>query len=475
MDGAGERGTGAPAPRPDSRIPPHSQEAERAVLGCALQDAVRILDLCIEKQLEPASFYVHNHQRLFETMLELHSDRKPVDFITVTERLREQNLLDSLGGEEELGRLISSTPTTAHAEYYIQRVYETHLTRRIIDAAREVTEDCYKTDLEAEGLLSSTEEKFFSLSESRVSVERAWKDLVGDEMDEVEILIREKKSVTGISTGFVDIDEILLGMQAGDIIVLAARPSMGKTSLALNIAENVALGARGFDPRPVAVFSLEMSAESLVRRMICSHAEVPSQQLATGQVGTGDHRKLISAADTLRGAPIYVDDSAGLEAVELRARARRLKRKSNIQFIVIDYLQLMNYSKYARDGRQRETAAISGALKAMAKELRVPVLVLSQLSRANETRDSSRGIPKLSDLRDSGAIEQDADVVMLLRRPSRYSADPDHDDKRLAIVDIAKHRNGPIGEIKLDFEETYTKFGNRDQHHVSSQEFQTEG
>ncbi len=475
MAGAGETGPGAQAPRPDSRVPPHSQESERAVLGCALQDADRVLDLCIEKQIEPASFYIHNHQRLFETMLELHADHKPVDFITVTERLRETNLLDTLGGEEELGRLISSTPTTAHAEYYIQRVYETHLTRRIIDAAREVTEDCYKTDLGAEDLLSTTEEKFFSLSETRASVERSWKDLVADEMDEVEILIREKKSVTGVSTGFIDIDEKLLGMQAGDILVLAARPSMGKTSLALNIAENVALGARGFDPRPVAVFSLEMSAESLVRRMICCHAEVPSQQLAMGQVGTAEHRKLISAADALRGAPIFVDDSAGLEAMELRARARRLKRKYDVQFIVIDYLQLMNYSKFARDGRQRETAAISGALKAMAKELKVPVLVLSQLSRAPETRDTKSAVPKLSDLRDSGAIEQDADVVMLLRRPSRYSADPKHEDKRLSIVDIAKHRNGPTGEVELDFEESYTKFGNRSHHHDSAADYQTEG
>lgn len=475
MAGAGDVGAGAQAPRPESRVPPHSQEAERAVLGCALQDASRILDLCIEKQIEPASFYIYNHQCLYEAMLTLHSDRKPVDFITVAERLRETNLLDSIGGEEELGRLISGTPTTAHAEYYIQRVYENHLTRRIIDAAREVTEDCYKADQEADLLLSSTEEKFFSLSENKVSVERSWKDLVGEEMEEVETLIREKKSVTGVSTGFFDVDKMLLGMQAGDLLVLAARPSMGKTSLALNIAENVALGKRKLDPKPVAVFSLEMSAESLVRRMICCHAEVSSQQLATGQVGAVEHRKLISAADALRGAPIYVDDSAGLEAMELRARARRLKRKYDIQFIVVDYLQLMNFSKFARDGRQRETAAISGALKAMAKELRVPVLVLSQLSRAPETRDSKSAVPKLSDLRDSGAIEQDADVVMLLRRPCRYKSDPEADQPRLSILDIAKHRNGPTGEVRLDFEETYTKFSNRDEHMHQPMDPVTEG
>jgi replicative DNA helicase len=253
---------------------------------------------------------------------------------------------------------------------------------------------------------------------------------------------------------------MLLGLQPSDLIVLAARPSMGKTSLALNIAENIALGARKLDPRPVAVFSLEMSAESLVRRMICCHARVSAQELSSGRIGAPEHSQLITAADTLRQAPIYVDDTAGLEAMDLRARARRLKRKYGIQFIVVDYLQLMNYSKFAAEGRQRETAAISQALKGMAKELKVPVLVLSQLSRAPETREKT-AVPKLSDLRDSGAIEQDADVVMLLRRPCKYKDDKEAGDLRLSIVDIAKHRNGATGEVRLDFEDRYTKFSNR--------------
>lgn len=460
MAGAGEAGAGARAPRPGDRVPPHSEEAERAVLGCALQDAARVLDLCIERQISPESFYVQRHQALYEAMLGLHEARNPVDFVTVAERLRETNLLDAVGGEDELARLIAGTPTTAHAEYYLQRVYENHLLRRIIDAARAVTEDCYKGENEAESLLSEAEAAFFGLSERKVGVERTWKQLIELEAIEVERLITEKKGLTGVTTGFEDIDRKLLGMQAGDLIILAARPSMGKTSLALNIAENVALGARNQPPKPVAVFSLEMSAESLVRRMVCCHAGVPAQHLSTGNVGTEEHGLLVGAMDVLAKAPIYVDDTAGLEALDLRARARRLKRKYGVELIVVDYLQLMNFSKFAAEGRQRETAAISQALKGMAKELKVPVLVLSQLSRAPETREKT-AVPKLSDLRDSGAIEQDADVVMLLRRPCKYPADKDSGDERLAILDIAKHRNGPTGEVKLDFDDRFTRFSNR--------------
>lgn len=460
MAGPAEAGAGARAPRPGDRVPPHSEEAERALLGCVLQDAARVLDLCIERQISPESFYLQRHQALYETMLVLHETRKPVDFVTVAERLRETNRLETVGGEDELARLISGTPTTAHAEYYLQRVYENHLLRRIIDAARGVTEDCYKGETEAESLLSEAEAAFFGLSERKVGAERTWKQLIEQEAVEVERLITEKKSLTGVTTGFADVDRMLLGMQPGDLIILAARPSMGKTSLALNVAENVALGARNQPPKPVAVFSLEMSAESLVRRMVCCHAGVPAQNLSTGNVGKEEHGLLVGAMDVLAKAPIYVDDTAGLEALDLRARARRLKRKFGVEFIVVDYLQLMNFSKFAAEGRQRETAAISQALKGMAKELKVPVLVLSQLSRAPETREKT-AVPKLSDLRDSGAIEQDADVVMLLRRPCKYPSDKESGDQRLAIVDVAKHRNGPTGEVRLDFDDRFTRFSNR--------------
>jgi replicative DNA helicase len=252
-------------------------------------------------------------------------------------------------------------------------------------------------------------------------------------------------------------------MKPGEMIVLAARPSMGKTSLALNIAERVAT-AHTDDPasRGVAVFSLEMSAGQLVFRMLCSHARVPSHKLTKGYIGDVNHTDLISAADVLMKAPIYLDDAAGLEALDLRARARRLHSRYNIELIVIDYLQLLNYTQHAREGRQRETSAISSALKAMAKELQVPVLVLSQLSRAPETR-GSLAVPKLSDLRDSGAIEQDADVVLMLRRPCKYPEDEQSHDKSLAIVDVAKNRNGPTGAVELNFTEDLMRFDNRRQ------------
>jgi replicative DNA helicase len=256
-------------------------------------------------------------------------------------------------------------------------------------------------------------------------------------------------------------------------VILAARPSMGKTSLAMNIAEHVATSYHGCSPAyrgkegcPVGVFSLEMSGEQLVRRMLCSMAHISAHKLAGGYISNDNHSAFVDAANLLTKAQIYLDDTPGLNVLDLRARARRMKRKHNVGLIVIDYLQLLNYPQFSREGRQRETAGISGAVKGMAKELRVPVIVLSQLSRAPETRDRL-AVPKLSDLRDSGSIEQDADVVLLLRRPSRYPDDPESEDRALSIVDIAKHRNGPTGEVRLNFAEDYTRFTDRDRHHDS--------
>ena len=279
-------------------------------------------------------------------------------------------------------------------------------------------------------------------------------------MTDIENIFLMKKGITGLPTGYPDLDRILMGLQPSDMVVLAARPSMGKTSLALNIAENIALGVGDSEPRPVAVFSLEMSKEQLVRRMICSHARVPSHKLQGGYISKEFHGQLISAASALMKAPIFLDDTAGLEALELRSRARRIKRKHDIQLIVVDYLQMLSYPQFAREGRQRETAAISGALKAMAKELQIPVLVLSQLSRAPEQR-SDDGKPRLSDLRDSGAIEQDADVVLMLRRPCVYAEEGEVIDDRLAEVEVAKHRNGPTGKVEFNFEREYTRFDSR--------------
>jgi replicative DNA helicase len=444
------------------RVPPYHEEAERGVLGSALLNAGQVLDACFTKGLSPDAFYVHAHAMLYEVLASMHRENRPVDILTVGERLVALKMTEEVGGLDYLEELIDATPTAAHAEYYIDLVYQKYVLRRIITRSQEAIDSCYKQEDDSTLILNRVEESIFEITSQQNTSSIVWSDLIKDAMEEIEIVFQTKKGVgTGMSTGFTDLDDKLVGMKPGEMIILAARPSMGKTSLALNIAENVAT-VHHADPhaRGVAVFSLEMSGMQLVRRMLCSHARVPSHKLQKGYIGDVNHGDLTQAASALMKAPIYMDDTAGLEVLELRSRARRFKRKYDIQFIVIDYLQLMNYSLYAREGRQRETAAISSAVKGMAKELEVPVLVLSQLSRAPETRDR-HAVPKLSDLRDSGAIEQDADVVMLLRRPSRIKGDEFEHDRTLAIVDVAKNRNGPVGAVELNFFEDYTRFDNR--------------
>lgn len=444
------------------RVPPHSEEAERGVLGSILMDASRVVDLATERQIRPDSFYIPAHRILYEHIFDLHDKGRPVDLLTVGDRLRDAGQLDLIGGRAALESLVDSCPTSAHAEYYIDIVRQKFLLRRVIDSSREAIEKCYKAEESADLILDQAEQHLFDISNDQRRSAVPWSVAVKESMAHIEKIFETKSGLTGLATGFTDLDKITSGLQPADMVIIAARPSMGKTSLAMNIAENVAMGV-GPDhaPKAVAIFSLEMPRESLVRRMLCSRAGIGGQVLRGGYVSREVHGRLVAAANDLTSAPIYVDDSAGLDAVELRARARRLKKKNNVELIVIDYLQMLNYAEKSGEGRQRETAAISGALKAMAKELRVPVLVLSQLSRAPETRDAKSAIPKLSDLRDSGSIEQDADVVMLLRRPSRYKDDPEVNDTNLAIVDIAKHRNGPTAEIRMNFIGETTRFENR--------------
>lgn len=452
--------TPAPSPKSD-RIPPYSDEAERGVLGSALLDARRVIDLCLERRILPDSFHVPAHQSIYETLVDMNNVGLPVDLLTVGDRLESADLLNQIGGREYLLQLVDFTPTAAHAEHYIEIVRQKHLLRTIIHCSRVAIDKCYDGEENADEILSETEQEIYDIGDQGTRSYVEWSQLVRNSMEEIETIFLNKGGVTGVPTGYADLDEKLRGLQNSDMIIIAARPSMGKTSLAMNIVEKAALGeVRDHKPRPVAVFSLEMSREQLVRRMICCRARVSSHKLSTGYVSQVNHGHLMQAADALIKAPIYIDDTAGLSAVELRARARRLKKRFDIEMVVVDYLQLLHYPQYATEGRQRETAAISGALKAMAKELRIPVMVLSQLSRAPETRDK-RAVPKLSDLRDSGSIEQDADVVCLLRRPCKYPDDPDFHDQSLAILDIAKHRNGPTGEVKLHFEEDFTRFESR--------------
>lgn len=453
-----ERAEPAGMPRND-RIPPHSEEAERGVLGSILVESDRVIDLAVERQISAETFYNPQHQLLFEHMLDLREENRPIDMITLVERLSAMHLLDKVGGIAAIQRIIDSTPTAAHAEYYIEIVRDKYLLRTVIHKSREAIDECYRQEKDADKLLDEVEQTFYDISHNRQERIPSWGSMIKSSMEKIDKAIQEKREITGVPTGFVDLDRVTSGLQPCDMFIIAARPSMGKTSLAMNIVEHVATGNNALKVKiPVAVFSLEMSTEALVKRMLCSRAGISMKNLSEGYVSREKHEHLVRAANDLTDAKIYVDDTPGLEPIELRARARRLKKKHDIGLIVIDYLQMMNYSKFAREGRQREVAGISGALKAMAKELNVPVIVLSQLSRAPEARD---GKPKLSDLRDSGSIEQDADVVGLLRRPSRYADDDSREDNTLAILDIAKQRNGPTGEIRLTFVEEITRFENR--------------
>ncbi|MFO7871177.1 MAG: replicative DNA helicase [Kiritimatiellia bacterium] len=445
------------------RIPPYSEEAERGVLGSILLNAAGVMDLCLERQLASESFYVPAHRIIFEVMTAMSSKGEVIDLLTLTEKLKGAGRLDSMGGAVFLERLIDSTPTAAHAEYYIDIVRQKHILRSIIDCARDSERECYQSAESADLVLGKVEQSFMDIAERQHGNVIPWSSAVKQTMEHIEHILVSRRGLSGIATGFSNLDKVLQGLRKGEMIVLAARPSMGKTALAMNIAEHVALGDR--DPernaRPVGIFSLEMAHEALTLRMLCSHARVPGFKLAGGYLSaTTDHGNLTQAASVLGKASLFLDDTGGLDITELRARARRMKKKHDIQLVIVDYLQLLHSKEYARQGRQIETAAISGHLKSMAKELQLPVLVVSQLSRAPEQRDKL-GKPKLSDLRDSGAIEQDADVVCMLRRPCKYEEDDDSQDRRLAIVEVVKQRNGPTGVVELDFQEEFTRFEDR--------------
>lgn len=442
------------------RIPPHSEEAERGVLGSILLDPSGAIDKCLAKRLGSETFYDRRHQALFEHMVDMNQANVPMDAITIAEWLKNKNAIEKVGGYDYLVQLQDSTLVPAHVEFYCDIVMEKKLFRLLIEKSSETIDAAYKGEDDASLLVSEAESSLFELSSSGAEKIPDWKDSVKEAFTEIENT-NPNELVTGITTGYIGLNERLGGLQSTDMVVLAARPAMGKTSLAMNIAENAALGfhAPGGKGVPVGIFSLEMSREQLVKRMLFSNARLGAHKLKGRKLTTSEHAQLMAATDRLQKAQIYIDDTPGLEAVELRSRARRMKSRHGIELIVIDYLQLMNHSKFAKDGRQRETMAISGAIKAMAKELEVPVIVLSQLSRATEGRGDN--IPKLSDLRDSGAIEQDADVVLLLYRPSYYAKGDDRNADNLAVVDVAKYRHGATGEVRMNFIREYTRFEDR--------------
>jgi replicative DNA helicase len=443
------------------RLPPHSPEAEQGVLGCALISPNECVGECVEKLKDDGQsvFYDLRHQTIYETLSEMFNERTPIDLITVQQRLKDRQLLEQVGGIPYLSQLQDAVPSSANLSYYLEIVREKALLRKMIATCTSVVGRVYDYEGEVDALLDEVERDVLRISESRAqSNVLGVKELVNRAIGTIENYFGRKGTLNGLATGFADLDRMTDGLHGAEMIVIAARPSMGKTSLAMNIAEHVVLELK----QPVAVFSLEMSAESLVLRMMCSIARVNLRSIREGFMTEADFPKLTSAAGRLAGAKLFIDDTAGLSILQLRARARRMAQQHDIKLIVIDYLQLLNSTaRRAQENRQQEIADISSGIKALAKELNVPVIVLSQLNRELE-KDKSRK-PRLSDLRESGSIEQDADVVGLLYKPDAG----DDEDGGPPAVDtdgipvnflIAKQRNGPTGDVSLTFLKTYTRF-----------------
>lgn len=442
------------------RLPPHSIEAEQGVLGCVLLSPTESLGVCLEKLKAGAEvFYDLRHQTLFSEFIAMYDARLPIDLITVQQRLKDLNQLEGVGGLAYLSGLMDAVPSAANLVYYLDIVREKHVLRKMLQTCTTVLGRVHEHEGEVDQLLDEVERDILKISQDReTTTTRGMKDLVRGAIAMIEDYHQRAGGLTGISTGFVDLDKMTSGMHEGEMIVIAARPSMGKTSLAMNIAEHIVVN----EGLPVGVFSLEMTSESLVMRMLCSLARVNGRAIRDGFLAEADMRKLTGAASKMAKAPLHIDDTPGLSILQLRARARRMWQQHGIKAIVIDYLQLLHSSaKKAQDNRQQEIADISNGVKALAKELKCPVIVLSQLNRELE-KDKSRK-PRLSDLRESGAIEQDADVVALLYKPSvedEEDASTERKPQEVVPVNllIAKQRNGPTGDVPLSFLKGFTRF-----------------
>jgi replicative DNA helicase len=440
------------------RLPPHSPEGEKGVLGCILLSPNECMGECIEKLKDNGieAFYDLRHQTIYEAITGMYDAREAVDIITLQQRLKDKGLLDQIGGIPYLSQLQDAVPSAANLSYYLDIVREKFLLRKMISVCTEVVGRVYDYEGEVDALLDEVERDVLRISESRVQGGvMTTKDLVGKAIGTIENFFSRKGALSGIGTGFMDLDKMTDGLHGSEMIVIAARPSMGKTSLAMNIAEHVAIEQK----LPVAVFSLEMSAESLVLRTMCSLARVNLRSIREGFMNESDFPKLTSAAGKLSNSKLFIDDSAGLSILQLRARARRLWQQHDIKLFVIDYLQLLHSTgRRSQENRQQEIADISSGIKALAKELKVPVIVLSQLNRELE-KDKSRK-PRMSDLRESGSIEQDADLVGLLYKPNASDEEdaPEEGDGVPVNLLIAKQRNGPTGDVHLTFLKPYTRF-----------------
>ncbi|EHQ92342.1 replicative DNA helicase [Desulfosporosinus youngiae] len=437
------------------KVPPQNLEAEQAVLGAMMLEPE--IGSSVFEMLQPEDFYRDNHRLIFSAVQELFEKGDPVDLVSVAEVLRRQGRLEQVGGIAAISEIARSVPSAANVEYYARIVSEKALLRQLIRATSSILERGYEPGEEARSLLEEAEKLILDLSRQRVKDGfSAIRDVLLDTFEKIEYLYANKGNLTGVPTFFTDLDRMTAGWQPSDLVIIAARPSMGKTALVLNMAQNAAVRAKV----AVAIFSLEMSKEQLVQRMLCGEALVDQQRVRTGDLLDTDWPKLTRAVGPLSDAPIFIDDTVGITLAELRSKARRLKSEHDLGLIIIDYLQLLSVGKKS-ESRQQEVAQISRTLKGIARELKVPVIALSQLNRGVEQRQDKR--PIMSDLLESGAIEADADVISFIYRDEYYHSESEK--KGIAELIIAKHRNGPVGTVELGFLKEFTKFVNLDRQH----------
>ena len=433
------------------KIPPHDIDAEQAILGSMLTDKDAVIAAL--EVLKEDSFYREDHKLIFSAITSLYSKNEPIDVITVKAELSEMGVLDRVGGLEYLVELPERVPTTANVERYVKIVDEKAMLRRLISTANELIALGYDESEDVDNIMDMAEKRVFDMTQKKNAKGYAvMKDILVESFAELERLYNQKGNVTGVSTGFYDLDNITAGLHNSDLLIVAARPAMGKSAFAINLAANAAIMSKV----PVVIFNLEMSKEQVGNRILCSEALVDSNKIRTGQLEDEDWMKLAQTLGKMSDAPIYIDDTPGISAMEIRAKCRKLKIEKDIGLIVIDYLQLISGSGKKNTSREQEISEISRSLKILAKELNVPVIALSQLSRTAEKRDDKR--PMLSDLTESGAIEQDADIVMFLYRDDYYN--PDTEKKNVAEVILAKHRGGSTGTVELAWLPSYTKFAN---------------
>lgn len=444
----------------EERLPPQSIEAEKSVLGAMLIDREAIVKA--SEILVADDFYREAHRVIYSAMIELYNRNEAVDFVTLTEILKRDNKLADVGGSAYITALADTVPTAANVKFHADIVADKSTLRQMVHVATEIAANGYEGGEEVNVLLDDAESKILAIANRNKRTDFTHiNDIVNDAVVQIEKLAEKSGGITGIPTDFIDLDRLTSGLHPSDFIILAARPSMGKTALALNIASNVALKAHkkmGGEPRSVAIFSLEMSKEQLVNRMLCAEGQIDSSRLRVGEMSSDDWARLWGACDALSKAKVYIDDTPGITAMDMRSRARRLKAEHGLDLIVVDYLQLMQGSgKRNNSGdRQQEVSEISRSLKALARELNVPVIALSQLSRSVEARTVKR--PMLSDLRESGSLEQDADIVAFLYREDYYNKETENKD--ITELIIAKHRNGAVDTVNLFFQKQYTKFLN---------------